>query len=82
MNKKARIKELEAGFEHLQERIDNLRDYVQEYKCDRTADYYFNKLQSLVALSLKFDKNSEEYQKLSKAVWKMLELYVNALGEC
>ena len=74
-----RIEELEAQVEHLQERVDNLRDYVTEYKGIKEADYYWNKFEDLLAWSLKFDKNSDEYTILSRAAWKMLDFYMEWL---
>ena len=79
MTKKDRIEELEAGFVHLQDRVDNLRDYVQEHNDFKNADYYWNKFEDLLAWSLKFDKNSDEYTKLSRAGWEMLDVYLDWL---
>lgn len=42
-----RIENLQADFEHLQDRVDNLRDYVTEYKDFKEADYYWNKFEDL-----------------------------------
>lgn len=81
MNKKARIEELEASVEHLQDRVDRVRDYVQEYKTSNIADWYFNKFQTLIDVSLKFDKNSKEYEELRNAAIRMLELFYNSIGE-
>lgn len=68
------IEELEAKFEHLQDRFDRLRDHITENPC---GEYYWNKFEDLLAWSLKFDKNSEEYEILSKTAWSMLEQYMN-----
>ena len=70
------IEELNAKFDHLQNRFDNLRDYVKE---NPSSDYYWNRFEDLLAWSLKFDKNSEEYSKLNKAGWQMLEVYLDHL---
>ncbi len=77
--KNKRIEELEAQVEHLQECVDNLRDYVTEYKDFKDADYHWNKFEDLLAWSLKFDKNSDEYSKLSRAGWEMLDIYLDCL---
>ena len=61
MRIKSEIEELNAKFDHLQDRFDNLRDYIKE---NPPSDYYWNKFEDLLAWSLKFDKNSEEYSKL------------------
>lgn len=76
MRIKYEIEELTAKFEHLQERFDNLRDYVHEKP---SYDYYWNKFEDLLAWSLKFDKNSEEYTTLIKAGWMMLGIYLEML---
>ena len=77
--KNKRIEELEAGFELLQDRVDNLRDYVQEHNDFKKAEYYWKKFEDLIAWSLKFDKNSDEYSKLSRACWEMLGIYLDWL---
>ena len=76
MSRKTQIEELNAKFEHLEYRFDNLRDYVKEKPL---SDYYWNKFEDLLTWSLKFDKNSEEYSKLTKAGWNMLDRYLNIL---
>lgn len=76
MKIKDEIEELNAKFEHLQYRFDNLRDYVKE---NPTCDYYWNRFEDLLAWSLKFDKNSEEYSRLNKAGWMMLDQYLEML---
>lgn len=73
---KDEIEELNAKFEHLQDRFDNLRDYVKE---NPPCEYYWNKFEDLLTLSLKFDKNSEEYSRLNKAGWQMLDTYLECL---
>lgn len=70
------IEELNAKFDHLQDRVDRLRDYIKE---NPSSDYYWNRFEDLLAWSLKFDKNSEEYSKLNKAAWQMLEVYLDCL---
>lgn len=76
MKIKSEIEELNAKFEHLQNRFDNLRDYVKE---NQPSDYYWNKFEDLFAWALKFDKNSDEYSKISKAGWMMLDRYLEML---
>lgn len=76
MKLKLQIEELNAKFEHLQDRFDNLRDYVKE---NPSSDYYWNKFEDLFAWSLKFDKNFEEYSRLNKAGWKMIDRYFDML---
>lgn len=76
MKIKDEIEELNAKFEHLQYRFDNLRDYVKE---NPPSDYYWNRFEDLLAWSLKFDKNSKEYGKLNKAAWMMLDQYIEIL---
>ena len=73
---KSEIEELNAKFEHLQDRFDNLRDYVKE---NPPCDYYCNRFEDLLAWSLKFDKNSEEYSQINKAAWMMIEQYLEIL---
>lgn len=76
MKIKSEIEELNAKFDHLQDRFDNLRDYIKENpKCD----YYWNRFEDLLAWSLKFDKNSEEYKRLNNAAWDMLDQYLEML---
>lgn len=76
MKIKSEIEELNAKFEHLQYRFDNLRDYVKE---NPPCEYYWNKFEDLLAWSLKFDKNSEEYSTITKVGWKMLDKYLKML---
>lgn len=76
MKIKYEIEELNAKFEHLQDRFDNLRDYVKEKP---SCDYYWNKFEDLLSWSLKFDKNSEEYSRLNKAGWMTLDRYLEML---
>lgn len=76
MKIKSEIEELNAKFEHLQYRFDNLRDYVKE---NPPCEYYWNKFEDLFAWSLKFDKNSEEYSRLNKTGWMMLDKYLRML---
>lgn len=76
MRVKDEIEELNAKFEHLQYRFDNLRDYVKE---NPPSDYYWNRFEDLLAWSLKFDKNSKEYSKINKAAWMMLDQYLEML---
>lgn len=76
MRIKSEIEELNAKFDHLQYRFDNLRDYIKE---NPPSDYYWNKFEDLLAWSLKFDKNSEEYSKLNHAAWLMLDQYLEML---
>lgn len=76
MRIKSEIEELNAKFDHLQDRFDNLRDYIKE---NPPSDYYWNKFEDLLAWSLKFDKNSEEYSKLNHAAWLMLDQYLEML---
>ena len=77
MKIKSEIEELNAKFEHLQYRFDNLRDYVKE---NPPSDYYWNRFEDLLAWSLKFDNNSEEYSELIKAAWMMLDQYIKILS--
>lgn len=74
MKLRNKIYELDEEFIHLQERMDNLRDYVKD---NPKADYYWDKFEDLLAWSLKFDGNSIEYHKLSYAAWNMLDLYMD-----
>ena len=76
MKIKDEIEELNAKFDHLQYRFDNLRDYVKE---NPTSDYYWNRFEDLLVWSLKFDPNSEEYSRLNKAAWMMLDQYIEIL---
>lgn len=76
MKIKAEIEELNAKFEHLQDRFDNLRDYVKE---NPSSDCYWHKFNDLLAWSLKFDKNSEEYTILTKTAWKILDKYLKII---
>ena len=76
MKIKYEIEELNAKFEHLQDRFDNLRDYVKE---NPPSDYYWNRFEDLLAWSLKFDKNSEEYSRINKAAWMILDQYLEML---
>ena len=76
MKIKSEIEELNAKFDHLQARFDNLRDYVKE---NPPSAYYWNRFEDLLAWSLKFDKNSEEYNRLNKAAWMMLDQYIEIL---
>ena len=76
MKIKYEIEELNAKFEHLQYRFDNLRDYVKE---NPPSDYYWNRFEDLLAWSLKFDTNSEEYSRINKAAWMMLDQYLEML---
>lgn len=76
MKIKSEIEELNAKFEYLQDRFDSLRDYVKE---NPTCDYYWNRFEDLLAWSLKFDKNSEEYSTLNKAGWMMLDQYLKIM---
>lgn len=76
MKIKSEIEELNAKFEHLQDRFDNLRDYVKE---NPSCNYYWNKFEDLLAWSWKYDKNSDEYSVINKAAWKMLGRYLEML---
>lgn len=78
MRIKDEIEELDAKFELLQNRFDNLRDYKKE---NPSCEYYWNKFEDLLAWSLKFDKNSEEYSRLTKEGWTMLDRYLERLFE-
>ena len=75
---KNKIEELIACQEHLVERFDGLRDYIKENPNPK-QDYYWNKFEDLLAWSMKFDKNSYEYEKLSKTAWEMLDIYLEML---
>lgn len=69
MIKRSEIEELEEKFEHLQERVDRLWEYVDK---NPNVEYFWNKFEDLLAWSEKFDKNSKEYEILTKTGWKML----------
>lgn len=76
MKTKSEIEELNAKFEHLQNRFDNLRDYVKE---NPSGEYYWQRFEDLLAWSLKFDKNSKEYSKINKAAWELLDQYLDIM---
>ena len=76
MKIKLEIEELNAKFDHLQDRVDRLRDEIYE---NPSCDYYWNRFEDLLAWSLKFDKNSKEYSRLNKAGWMMLDQYLEML---
>lgn len=76
MKTKSEIEELNAKFEHLQYRFDNVRDYVKE---NPKGEYLWKRFEDLLAWSLKFDGNSEEYSILTKAGWKVLDEYLSWL---
>lgn len=76
MKMRNEIEELNAKFDHLQDRFDNLRDYVKE---NPRGEYYWQRFEDLLAWSLKFDKNSEEYSKINKAAWRMLDQYLEIM---
>lgn len=76
MKIKSEIEELNAKFEHLQYRFDNLREYMKE---NPSCDYYWNRFEDLLAWSLKFDKKSKEYSRINKAAWMMLDQYLEIL---
>lgn len=83
MKKKSRIEELEAGFEHLQERIDGLRDDIQELEATlrptSAMKYFWDKFEDTLAWAQKFDANSEEWKKLNNLAWTLLDKYLVAL---
>ena len=76
MKIKLEIEELNARVDHLERRFDNLRDYVYERP---DGEYLWNKFEDILALSMKYDKNSEEWSILNKAGWKIFELYLDWL---
>lgn len=78
MKVKYEIEELNAKFEHLQDRFDNLRDYVKE-KPEICAEGYWNKFEDLLVYSRDFDKNSEEWNIITKACWELLDEYLNII---
>lgn len=41
----------------------------------KDSDYYWSKFLTLVDLSLKYDKNSEDWNKVNKAGWEMFGLW-------
>lgn len=75
--KNKRLEELEVQVEHLQERIDNLRDFY--YEGPASSEYYWNKFEDLLAWAKRFDANSDEYKKLAEVAWSMLDKYLDIL---
>lgn len=78
MKIKSEIEELNAKFEHLQNRFDNLRDYVKE-KPEIYAEGYWNKFEDLLAWSMKFEKGSKEYKKCCELGWEMIDRYLSLI---
>lgn len=76
MKVKSEIDELNAKFEHLQYRVDNLRDKIYETP---NGEHLWEKFEDVLAWSQKYDKNSEEYSKLTKLGWTILDLYLDYL---
>ena len=78
-----RLDELEAGFEHLQERIDGLRDKVYEQMVEYTptmrSEYFWNKFEDVLAWCQKYDANTEEWKKLNHLAWELMDKYLEAL---
>ena len=70
------IEELNAKFDHLQDRVDRLRDKIYENPKGKILWDNFN---DLLAWSQKFDKNSEEYEIIIKAGWEILDLYLQII---
>lgn len=64
------IEELNAKFEHLQARVDRLRDEIYE-KPD--SYYLWERFVEVVDLSHKYDSNSKEWRDLTKIGWKILD---------
>lgn len=79
MTIRSRVEELEAWVEHLQDRVDGLRDMVQENAPSSLTEYYWNKFEDLLAWSMKVDKNSEEYSRLNEGAWFMFDKYMDVL---
>ena len=44
-----------------------------------TAECLWNKFEDVLAWSQKYDKNSEEYSKLTHLAWTILDLYLDYL---
>lgn len=79
MRQKDRIDELEAVVEHLQKRIDGLRDYIKDNPTYTDAEYCWNKFEDLLAWAKEFDANSKEYERLTEIGWRMLDKYLECL---
>ena len=76
MKIKDEIEELNAKFEHLQYRFDNLRDYVKETP---PCDYYWKQFVRVQQAQEHFDKNSVEFIKLNKAGWLLISKYLDTI---
>lgn len=76
MGNKARIEELEAMVEHLQDRVDRLRDHIYEHP---SGEYVWNKFEDTMAWARKYDKNSKMYKILNDSAAELLEFYMNIL---
>lgn len=83
MKTKNRVEELEAHVEHLQERIDGLRDDIQELEFTLrptcAMKYFWDKFEDTLAWCQKYDANTEEWKKLNGLGWKLLDKYLAAL---
>lgn len=76
MKVKSEIEELNAKFEHLEYRFDNLRDKFYE---SPKGEQLWNKFEDVLAWSQKYDPNSEEYSRLIKLACTILDLYLDYL---
>ena len=81
MTKAERIEQLEYQVEHLQDRLDHLRDLMHEIEPSSKMNYFWSKFETLVEMSYRYDANSDEYKRLNKIVWEMLDRYLQALLE-
>lgn len=81
MKKTERIENLEAEVEHLQFRIDHLRDYLREIEPSNKMNYFWAKFEKLVEISHNYDANSEEYEKINSVALDMFDRYLTALLE-
>ena len=79
----SRLDELEAAFEHLQERIDGLRDDIQELEVTLrptcAMKYFWDRFEDTLAWCQKYDANTEEWEKLNHLAWEMMGKYLDAL---
>ena len=81
MTKTERLEELQYKVEHLQDRVDHLRDYMHEIEPSSKMNYFWSKFETLVEMSHKYDVNTDEYSRLNKIAWEMLDRYLQALLE-
>ena len=80
---KERLDELEAHIWLIERRLDGLRDDIQELevtlKPTYAMRYFWERFEDTLAWAQKYDKNSEEWKKLNKLGWTMMDKYLTAL---